>query len=209
MSSLPSDAQGFRYVDPRRHWADLVLHVRDRETRRILAVDFNKFTMGRWDIPFLNFHVPADFEDVDRPRFLGARRHPYQDYVRTGACHWLVNFNLRLAMLAMPSGSWRIITSGNHSTVWDGCRTIFDLNYFALGLSAGECFRRARGRELRPGSYLRTYLAPHHSAVPVPLWAPQVISSNPRNRGSGWDPTSTSRGRDAAAAVPGHTLSRL
>jgi hypothetical protein len=209
MSSLPRNAHGFGYVDPRRHWGDLTVHLHDRESRRILGADFNKFTTGRWGIPFLPFHVPADFQDIDCPRLGGAQRHPYRDYVRTGACHWLVNFNLRLATLALPSGAWRIVTSDDHSTVWDGNRTIFDLNYFALGLSAGECFRRARGRQLKLGSYLRTYLAPHHTAVPAPSWTPPVISSNPNIRGSGWGRPSTSRDQDAGDAATGHMRSPL
>jgi hypothetical protein len=157
-----------RYLDPRRHWTELAGCLRDRELQRILLSDFNKFTVGRWSIPFLPVHVPADFVDIDCPRARGPSRHAYHDYVRAGACHWLVNFNVRLAAIAMPSGAWRIITSGDHSTVWDGDRTIFDLNYFALGIGAADCFQRAGCRELKQGTYLKTYLAPDYKTVKSP-----------------------------------------
>ncbi len=35
----------------------------------------------------------------------------YWDYVKHGACHWLVNFNLELANLAKPKRIWRILMS--------------------------------------------------------------------------------------------------
>ena len=50
------------------------------------------------------------------------------------ACHYLVNTNLRLAMLASPERPWRIITSNLHSTVWDGGDMLFDLNSFGKGM---------------------------------------------------------------------------
>ena len=73
-----------------------------------------------------------------------------------GKCHWLVNFNLRLAMLTEPERLWRIITSGKHSSVWDGEHTLFDLNFLALGIPPDECFEMAYETELPVGRYRLT-----------------------------------------------------
>jgi hypothetical protein len=51
-------------------------------------------------------------------------------------------------------GIERILTSEEHSTVWDGKDTLFEFNYLALGISAKECFARANGEELLLGEYL-------------------------------------------------------
>jgi hypothetical protein len=85
----------------------------------------------------------------------------YWDYVKHAACHWLVNFNLRLAELVEPEKKWRIVTSQAHSTVWDGKETLFDMNFSALGADADEAFRLAstRGKELAPGKLHRVHLA--------------------------------------------------
>jgi hypothetical protein len=84
-------------------------------------------------------------------------RHPrFWRYVCSGACHWLVNFALRLASLVEPDQPWRIITSAKHSTVWNGADLLFELNYLAMDISARECFEAActDGRVLRIGKYL-------------------------------------------------------
>jgi hypothetical protein len=83
------------------------------------------------------------------------------------ACHWLVNFTLRLAMLVQPKKRWRIITSEKHSTVWDGGDTLFDFNFQAFGIDPNECFDAAFEKELEPGKYKRVYFAQHNSVEPT------------------------------------------
>jgi len=76
---------------------------------------------------------PQSFESCD---LLDSHRGPqprFWQYVKHAACHWIVNFALRLATLAEPRRCWRIISSDFHSTVWDGAETLFDFNYQALG----------------------------------------------------------------------------
>jgi len=100
-------------------------HLDNPELQAILASDFNKYTVGRWGKRFRPGQLPGDFESCDW--ILGVRgRHPkYFDYVKHGACHWLVNFNHNLAKLVEPNRTWRIITSDEHSTVWDNDSTLF------------------------------------------------------------------------------------
>ena len=60
-----------------------------------------------------------------------------------------------------PNRSWRIITSDEHSTVWDGKDTLFDFNFLALGVTAAECFDLAHKKELAPGRHHKVHLADH------------------------------------------------
>jgi hypothetical protein len=74
-----------------------------------------------------------------------------------------VNSNLRLAMLVQPKKPWRIITSEDHSTVWDGDDTLFDFNFQAFGIDPNESFDLAHEEELKPGEYLPVYFAEHYT----------------------------------------------
>jgi hypothetical protein len=110
---------------------------------------------------------PEEFESSDW-RLDRRPPHPrFWRYVKHEACHWLVNFALRLATLAEPGRVWRVVTSQAHSTVWDGKRTLFDLQFQALGVKAEECWELASqgGKVLRPGQYLKTYFMEHYSLL--------------------------------------------
>src|SRR6185437_980291 len=87
----------------------------------------------------------------------------YWQCVCYSACHWLVNFNLRLAQLVDPARPWRILTSRRHSTVWDGDKLLFEFNFQAFGIPPAECFELARrgGCELKVGERRLTSLAEH------------------------------------------------
>jgi hypothetical protein len=75
----------------------------------------------------------------------------------------LVNFTLRLAQMVEPRRRWRIITSREHSTVWDGEELLFDFNFQAMGIAPPECFKLAHKRELKLGEFLIVHKATHHS----------------------------------------------
>jgi hypothetical protein len=144
-----------RYYDVARHWTKRIEpHLQDDMLNKILVRDFNDYTQGRWGEGFYPGTYPENIESCDWR--IGRRGRPprYRKYVKHGACHWIVNFCLRLAGLAEPSKQWRILTSDEHSTVWDGQKTLFEFNYLALGISAEECFARANEEELLPGEYM-------------------------------------------------------
>ena len=117
------------------------------------------YTYGRWRKRFKPGQFPRDHESCDWGINHRGKEPRFWRYVKHSACHWLVNFNLRLAQLAEPDRPWQILTSDDHSTVWDGDQTLFDLNFVALGVPPEECFRLANGKQLKPGSELRVYLA--------------------------------------------------
>ena len=146
-----------------KNWDKIRPHLDNPDVQRVLVRDFNKFTAGCWGERFRLGQFPHDFEDC--PWFLHVRgRHPeFFSYVKHRACHWLANFNLTLAMLTEPKQKWRILRSDVHSTVWDGCTTLFDFNGLALFKNAGHCFRAATSRRgiqfaLAPGELLKINL---------------------------------------------------
>jgi hypothetical protein len=153
------------YYDLKKNWRRVKPHLTDEKLNEILVRDFNKFTFGRWGKQFVHGDLPSDFESCDWAWEHRGKRPAFWRYVKHSACHWLVNFNLRLAMLTEPNRPWRIITSQDHSTVWDGDQTLFDFNFQAFGIEPDECFEFAFDRELKPGKYLRVYFAEHFTVA--------------------------------------------
>jgi hypothetical protein len=157
--------KALRYYDLRRQWKRVEPHLADEELNRILVRDFGKFTLGRWGRPFAPGQYPRDFESCDWDVGHRGPEPRFWRYVKHAACHWLVNFALRLALLAEPRRPWRIVTSRKHSTVWDGEGLLFDFNFLALGVSPPECWALARsgGRVLPPGRRKRVSYAEHYT----------------------------------------------
>jgi hypothetical protein len=147
-----------RYYVNRTNWASRCMpHLDNPELRRVLHRDFGLFVIGHYGT-LKGDRMPGDFENWGKQR-----RPPWWRYVKDLACHYLINFNLRLAMLVEPQRSWRILTSQIHSTVWDGDKNIFDLNSTGGKLTADRTFKHARGElglmqswhdELPPGEHM-------------------------------------------------------
>jgi hypothetical protein len=150
-----------RYYDPVRNWHKIKPHLENPELNDILVTEFNKYTFGRWGMTFTHGKFPYEYESSDWRLGSGHRgRTPtFWRYVKHGACHWLVIFNLKLAQLVEPKRAWRIITSEKHSTVWDGADTLFDFNFLALKVPPEEAFELAfdDGTELMPIELLETH----------------------------------------------------
>lgn len=154
---------GVHYYDAVRNWRKISRHLDNVILQNVLVEDFNKYTYGRSRRTFQHGQCPRDFESSTWGFDWKGREPSYWRYVRTKACHWLVNFNLMLATLVEPKRKWRIITSDEHSTVWDGQTTLFDLNYQAFGITPAECFRAAYQEEMLPGVFLKIGYAPHYT----------------------------------------------
>lgn len=85
---------------------------------------------------------PSDWESSDW-RYTCGRRGPepaYWQYLTHGSCHWMCNLHLWVAVRAESDRPWRIVTSGKHSTVWDGDQTLWDPQFMALGVSATDAW---------------------------------------------------------------------
>jgi len=152
--------QEVKYYDLKKNWPRVKRHLQDKELNDILVRDFNKYTYGTWRKKFTHGQYPGEFGCNDwRQGRKGSGRPPaYWRYTKEMACHWLVNFNLKLAMLVMSNEPWRIITSDKHSTVWNGGDLIFEFNYQAFGVPASECFENAFDEELPVGVYRKCYM---------------------------------------------------
>ena len=149
-----------RYFDLKRHWTHRIKpHLTDAKLNEILVSDFGMYAYGRWGKRFEVGQVTQDYESYDWGIEHRGPWPRYWRYVKQSACHWLVNFNLRLARLVEPGRAWRILTSDEHSTVWDGDQTLFEFNYLAFGIPPDECFRLANGKELKPGREKWVHLA--------------------------------------------------
>jgi hypothetical protein len=158
----PNEPTRMKYYDLKKNWRRVKPRLADKKLNDILVRDFNKFTFGRWGKKFVHGDLPSDFETCDWDWEHRGRRPAFWEYVKHSACHWLVNFNLRLAMLVQPKKPWRIITSDRHSTVWDGDDTLFDFNFQAFGIDPDECFDLAFDKELKPGRYYRAGYPEHY-----------------------------------------------
>jgi hypothetical protein len=147
-----------RYYDPQKNWRKLKPHIASPDVQIKLYEDMLLYTKAVNRRDFTYGDKPSGFEIGDWRETCNRKgRHPaYWDYVCARACHWLVNFNLMLAMRVEPKNPWRIITSEKHSTVWDGRSLLFDLNFHANGVTALECFQLADDTRLRPGVFRKT-----------------------------------------------------
>jgi hypothetical protein len=133
-----------RYYDLKRNW-------------------FNKYTFGRWVREFQPGEFPRDYETCSWDSEHQGPEPRFWRYVTHGACHWLVNLELCLAQLTLPKWRWRIITSDEHSTVWDRRDTLFEFNFQALRVLPNDCFEMAYFEERAVGEYLNVAFAAHYT----------------------------------------------
>jgi hypothetical protein len=140
-----------RYYDLKKHWSKVSPHLQNPEVVDALVRDFGKYTKKRYNQTFKAGQYPRDFETCLWDVGHKGREPAYWKYVKHGACHWLANFELKLARLVEPKKPWRIITSDLHSTVWDREKTLFEFNAQAMGTSPQKCFDLACDEELAPG----------------------------------------------------------
>jgi hypothetical protein len=153
------------YYDLQKNWTKKIEpHLGNKQLNNILVRDLNKLSSSRWGKPFVHGQYPWKYSSCLEWMDGHKGRHPrYWRYTQFGSCHWLVNFNLKLATLVEPQQPWRIIMSPKHSTVWDGGETLFEFNFLAFGTPAQECFDLASedGIVLPPGKFRRAYRLPH------------------------------------------------
>lgn len=168
-AQLPKEVQPtnepaeMRYYDLVKNWRKVKRYLNDKHLNAILVRDFNRFTYGAWGKKFQEGMYPINFGSFCEWRMRHKGRPPgFWRYVSHSACHWLVNFALKLAMLVEPDKQWRIITSNKHSTVWDGDRTLFEFNFQAFGIRPQECFESARDLKLAPGAELQVGWPEHY-----------------------------------------------
>lgn len=124
-------------------------HYRARMMQANLPFDANAWA-------FEKGKLPADYDSCD---WRYGRLPLWHQYVCHGACHYVANTLLYVAMVAYPNKAWRIVTSSKHSTIWDGEQTLFDLNFVTLNVPIHECiedaFMQSDTVVLKVGEYMR------------------------------------------------------
>lgn len=148
-----------KYYPVVKNWRKIKSVINDKDIQEVMVRDFDKFTYGRWEKPFKHGELPGEWETCDWQFERKGRPPEFWMYVKHSACHWLVNFNLMLAMKVEPKRKWRILTSQKHSTVWDGENTLFDFNFLALQVDPDEAFEMANRKQLKEGVKKRIFLA--------------------------------------------------
>jgi len=109
------------YYDLQKNWTKRIEpHLGNKQLNNILVRDLNKLSSSRWGKPFIHGQYPWEYGDLQWTHGHKGPAPRYWRYTQAGSCHWLVNFNLKLATLVEPQQHWRIVTSPEHSTVWDG-----------------------------------------------------------------------------------------
>jgi hypothetical protein len=161
-----------RYYPISKKWGKIKPHINSEEVQNVLVADFNKYTYGRWRKKFEAGMTPHEFESCDWWCDHKGRIPQYWQYVKHAACHWLVNFNLELAKKVAPNKKWRIVSSQEHSTVWDGEETLFDFNFLALGVEPNEAFELAKKENnfLKEGERLEVYEAEYYKTELPQHW---------------------------------------
>jgi len=162
------------FVDIQRDWKKLKPIFQSGEATDIWLRNFADYADmrhpgGKWN---LIKEYPMDYDSCDW-RF-NRRRGPnphFWNYACHAACHWVADLGLFVAMEAYPFAGWRIITSGKHSTVWNGDAkypTLFDINFSAIGVTPKEAWELAttKGNVLEIGEFLR----PHVFYPPFTRW---------------------------------------
>jgi hypothetical protein len=104
-----------KYYDAQKHWRKVKQHIDHPDVQRILVSDFNKYTFGRWKRVFKPGQSLAEFDAMDWRHSRKGPQPAFWRYVAWGVCHWLVNFNLKLAQRVEPRRKWRILHSRDHS----------------------------------------------------------------------------------------------
>ena len=171
-------ATNFEYFPLGKHWSKKIKPVfESTKAQEILTRDFKKYVKmkqhtlnAEYESRGVNTRVrfnyskkctPHKWDSVDW-RFDRVGRPPaYDKYVCHGACHWIVNTLLFTAFTIYPTVPWRIVTSDQHSTVWDGANVFFDMNWLSLGIPVEYCFEAifldSSFRELDHGECLYLY----------------------------------------------------
>ena len=146
-------ASDFRYFDLGRYWNSRLKNIFESDfVQAQLFKDFQKFVKGKerrlnsergsshqvtYEYAQTDKPIRWDFCDWRSSRI--GRPYLFDEYVCHGACHCIVNSLLLTAKIAYPNILWVIVSGRNHSTVWDKELTFFDMNYFALKVSAEDC----------------------------------------------------------------------
>ena len=155
------------YFPVQKHWRKLGPIFNSKEAEAIWRpnmVEYLKQRAADHNFKYVARQVasPSECDSCDWRCDHRGRMPAYWDFVCHSACHWLVDMCLHVAMKAYPQVPWRIVSSRQHSTVWNGDiknPVLFDVNFLALDVPVKEAWDLAiKGRVLKPGRILRHWV---------------------------------------------------
>ncbi|MEN9566485.1 MAG: hypothetical protein RLZZ69_1681 [Cyanobacteriota bacterium] len=151
---LPLDCE---YFDHRKHWRKLQPIFESDEIKEASNREMNSFKLTDYhpgNRVYRNFRYPEEYDNSDW-RFERGRGRPanYLRWVCSRSCHWSAIVNLQVLWIYQPEIPWCLVTSRDHSTVWDGHKLIFDMQYYALTIPINELVEivnSSKNREIYP-----------------------------------------------------------
>lgn len=141
MNKLPKD---LKYFDVSKHWNKLNPIYESNEIKEFVLLQLNEYLEVKAEDDGYTFKPLTEFEypylyNMDCWICNGRKRRlKYFNWVLHRACHYMAPVNLEVIAEAFPNKEWRLVNSDFHSTVWDGERTVYDLNYKALGVPIAD-----------------------------------------------------------------------
>jgi hypothetical protein len=156
-----------KYYDIPGNWKKIRKFVSDPGFKDILQHDLNVLLKSRCNKEFQRGGIPLYYSGTDwwcpgvqyRPE--NGRMPPYWKYIFYGAQHWMANSYLYLAKKVEPDKPWGIMHTLCYSVVYDGDKTLFDLQGLALQIPPADVYRWADGVELGVGEYRDVYPSMH------------------------------------------------
>ena len=161
---LKDNCNNYQIIDPLLFARKLNKLLKTREVRReahrcALAFDAVKRFQVLEDCGFDRYPKPSQPYDGEEFLFpeqpctmdwqfdLGPGRPPnYHQFVMPSGCHWRCNLDLMLARKLMPDLEWIVASAPKHTmVVAPEEHLIFDMSYFALGVSAETALKQVFG----------------------------------------------------------------
>jgi hypothetical protein len=187
---LPKKIEDIRFYDIQANW------------RRLRDLFYSKYNLYDLYIRMESFeklrkeeygyeYKPREFTLDLRPVFYDyyswrsrrnkrGRMPAFWDFACQSACHWVNAWAMECICSEMYTEfRWRLVTSDKHTTIWDGDKTLFDINFLALGISPEEAWELAA---CQPDSEVWTeFLAPDadipDEILPIEEFFPEIYST--------------------------------
>jgi len=187
---LPKKIEDIRFYDIQANWRRLRHLFYSKYNLYELYSEMEAFAKSRSEEHGYEYK-PKEFTLDLRPVFYDScdwrwmtnkrgRKPAFWDFACHSACHWVNAWAMACICSEMyTEGRWRIVKSDKHTTIWDGDKTLFDINFLALGISPEETWELAA---CQPESEVWTEgLSPDHEIpdeiLPLEEFYPEIYST--------------------------------
>jgi hypothetical protein len=179
------------YYDLVKNWHKIAPHLSNPELNDVLVRDFNRYNLGRTGQMFTPGMTPQQLHEqwLQYEKEVNGNEYdpregppqPHWRFVKHAACHWIVNFELKLAQLVEPHRPWRILAGDEHSSVYDGDHTMFEFNFSTFGTPPEECYKLAFDGSDKQADAFETD-GTTSAGLPIPAFCPEEFRQSIRSR---------------------------